>query len=69
MFYFFVVASATADMVKKENASKPLSDLSVMFSSLNIILIMFIVFTVINTGTKKVLLIVGYKLQECHVSS
>ena len=65
VLYFVVAgAGATADMVKKENASKLLSDLSVTCSSLNIILIMVIFCTVIITGTKRVLSIVGYKLQD-----
>ena len=62
LLIFLVVVSATMDMVKKKHASKALVDLSVMFSSLNIILIMLLVFTVIITGIKKVLLIVAYKL-------
>ena len=51
-------------MVKKEHTYKALLDLSIMFSSLNIALIMFIVFTDIITGTKKVLLTVAYKVQD-----
>ena len=46
-----------------ETASKLLSNLLIMFSSLTIVPIMFIIITVIIICTKKVLITVPYKLQ------
>ena len=65
---FVVVASATLDMVNKENASKHLSDSSIMFSGLKIVLIMSIVITIIITHINKVLLIVVYKLHDLYTT-
>ena len=61
---FLVVASVTLDMVNKEKASRLLLDISIICSSLIVVLIMFIAFTVIITSTKEVLLIRAYKLQD-----
>ena len=62
---FLVVVSTTLETeVKKEDTSRLWSNLLIMLSSLTIISIMFIISTFIIICSKKVLVIVAYKVQD-----
>ena len=64
MFFFVIVRTMLETEVKRENASKLLSNLFIMFSGLTIISIMFILNDCIYACMGKVSEVLVYKLKD-----
>ena len=64
VLFFVIIIAAQGTEVKRENTSKLLSNLFDMFSGLATVSIMFIFINFIIVCTKKVSIILVYKLQD-----